>query len=107
MQNGPGYVCLKIWSDLFIFSGDLNEDGYDTSNSFESEEDFEEDDEDVFSGKVSSTKKKKEKKENTEHYNPNSLSWLVMRLAIIKLAQHQLQTFINIAGIEMQGTFPS
>jgi hypothetical protein len=26
-----------------------------------------------------------------------------MRLAIMKLVQHQLQDFLNVAGIEMQG----
>lgn len=88
--------------NLSVSEGESSEDGYDTSNSVESDEDFEEDDEDVFSGKII-TNKKKEKKENTEHSNPNSLSWAIMRLAIMKLAQYQLQTFINIAGIEMQG----
>lgn len=57
----------------------------------------------MFSGKIINTNKKNESKENTEHYNPYSLSWAIMRLAIIKITQHQLQTFINIAGIEIQG----
>lgn len=69
----------------------------------ESDDELEDEDEDVFSGKIITTEKKKDAKENTEHYNPNSLSWAIMRLAIVKLAQNQLQSFINIAGIEIQG----
>lgn len=46
---------------------------------------------------------KKHRRDNTEHSNPYSYSWNVMRLAIMKLSQNQLQEFINIAGIEMQG----
>ncbi|XP_063708500.1 dmX-like protein 2 isoform X2 [Culicoides brevitarsis] len=81
---------------------DSNEDGYDTSNSTESDEDLDDEEEEVFSGKIITTNTKKDLKENSEHYNPNSLSWAIMRLAIIKITQIQLQTFINIAGIEMQ-----
>lgn len=69
------------------------------------------DEEDVFSDPLSNDLKasqasamlKKHRRENTEHSNPNSYSWVIMRLAIMKLAQNQLQEFINIAGIEMQG----
>lgn len=69
------------------------------------------DEEDVFSDPLSNDPKasqasamlKKHRRENTEHSNPNSYSWIIMRLAIMKLAQSQLQEFINIAGIEMQG----
>lgn len=69
------------------------------------------DEEDVFADPLSNDPKasqasamlKKHRRENTEHSNPNSYSWIIMRLAIMKLAQNQLQEFINIAGIEMQG----
>lgn len=45
---------------------------------------------------------KKHRRENTEHSNPHSYSWHVIRLAVMKLCQHQLQEFVGIAGIEMQ-----
>lgn len=69
------------------------------------------DEEDVFADPLNNDPKasqasamlKKHRRENTEHSNPNSYSWIIMRLAIMKLAQNQLQEFINIAGIEMQG----
>ena len=47
---------------------------------------------------------KKHRRENSEHSNPYSYSWSILRLAIMKLSQNQLQEFINVAGIEMQGT---
>lgn len=46
---------------------------------------------------------KKHRRENTEHSNPYSYSWLIMRTAILRIAQNQLQDFIAVAGIEMQG----
>uniref|UniRef100_A0A336LP03 CSON007414 protein n=1 Tax=Culicoides sonorensis TaxID=179676 RepID=A0A336LP03_CULSO len=98
----PEFSMLSYLMMKPILNDDNTEDGYDTSNSVESDEEYDDDDEDVFSGKIINTNKKEEKKENTEHSNANSMSWAIMRLAIIKLAQSQLQTFINIAGIEMQ-----
>lgn len=63
---------------------------------------------DPFSNDVKATQAsemmKKHRRENTEHSNPYSYSWNVIRLAVMKLSQHQLQEFIGIAGIEMQGT---
>lgn len=38
-----------------------------------------------------------------EHSNPNSYSWCVLRLAVMKIVQCQLQDFLNVAGIELQG----
>jgi len=58
------------------------------------------DEEDVFD---TSTKPKNKPKDNTEHSNSNSYSWNVMRLAIVKILQQQLQDFLTVAGIEMQG----
>uniref|UniRef100_A0A6B2EFJ9 Putative rabconnectin n=1 Tax=Phlebotomus kandelakii TaxID=1109342 RepID=A0A6B2EFJ9_9DIPT len=92
-----------------VQTGDPDEDDYDSADSAVSDLD-DEDDEDVFADplandtKVSqaTAAKKKHRRENTEHINPNSLSWCIMRLAIVKLAQHQLHDFINISGIEMQ-----
>lgn len=73
---------------------------YDSSDSAVSDLDSEEEEEDVFE---TSTKPKSKPKDNVEHSNPNSYSWCVMRLAIVKILQSQLQDFLNVAGIEMQG----
>lgn len=62
--------------------------------------DSSEDEEDVFD---TNSKPKNKPKDNIEHINPNSYSWYVMRLAIVKILQQQLQEFLNVAGIEMQG----
>lgn len=75
---------------------------YDSADSAVSDLDDEEEEEDVFEG-TTTTNCKAQEKENTEHSNPSSYSWCVMRLAIMKLVQHQLQDFLNVAGIEMQG----
>lgn len=73
---------------------------YDSADSAVSDLDIEEEEEDVFEG--TATNPKAPDRENTEHSNPSSFSWCVMRLAIMKLVQHQLQDFLNVAGIEMQ-----
>ncbi|XP_023723664.1 dmX-like protein 2 isoform X1 [Cryptotermes secundus] len=73
---------------------------YDSADSAVSDLDDEEEEEDVFEG--TSTNPKAPDRENTEHSNPSSYSWCVMRLAIMKLVQHQLQDFLSVAGIEMQ-----
>ncbi|XP_033329143.2 rabconnectin-3 alpha isoform X7 [Megalopta genalis] len=72
---------------------------YDSSDSAVSDLDSSEDEEDVFE---TNSKPKIKPKDNTEHSNPNSHSWCVMRLAIAKILQRQLQDFLNVAGIEMQ-----
>ena len=41
--------------------------------------------------------------DNTEHSNPNSYSWCLMRYASIVLAQGILEKFIAMAGIELPG----
>jgi hypothetical protein len=76
---------------------------YDSADSAVSDLDDDEDEEDVFEGTATSTNPKAPDRENTEHSNPSSYSWCVMRLAIMKLVQHQLQDFLGVAGIEMQG----
>ncbi|XP_045469484.1 dmX-like protein 2 isoform X5 [Harmonia axyridis] len=61
----------------------------------EGSSDSESDDEDVFDNNVralSST--------NTEHSDPNSYSWLVLKLASLRIAQMKLNDFLTIAGIE-------
>lgn len=76
---------------------------YDSADSAVSDLDDEEEEEDVFDGATTTTNPKGLDKENTEHSNPSSYSWYVMRLAIMKVVQHQLQDFLNVAGIEIQG----
>lgn len=73
---------------------------YDSSDSAVSDLDSTDDEEDVFD---TSSKPKNKPKDNTEHSNSNSYSWSVMRLAIVKILQQQLQDFLTVAGIEMQG----
>ncbi|KYN36646.1 DmX-like protein 2 [Trachymyrmex septentrionalis] len=72
---------------------------YDSSDSAVSDLDSPDDEEDVFD---TGSKPKTKPKDNTEHSNSNSYSWNVMRLAIVKILQQQLQDFLTIAGIEMQ-----
>ncbi|KAG5343356.1 DMXL2 protein, partial [Acromyrmex heyeri] len=72
---------------------------YDSSDSAVSDLDSTDDEEDVFD---TGSKPKTKPKDNTEHSNSNSYSWNVMRLAIVKILQQQLQDFLTIAGIEMQ-----
>lgn len=79
------------------YAGEID---YDSSDSAVSDLDSSEDEEDVFD---TNSKTKSKPKDNTEHMNSNSYSWCVMRLAIVKILQHQLQDFLTVAGIEMQG----
>ncbi|XP_073977920.1 rabconnectin-3 alpha isoform X3 [Rhodnius prolixus] len=60
-----------------------------------------EDEEDVFDGDGKDSRINPNK-DNTEHSNPNSYSWAVMRLAVLRIIQNQLQDFLNVAGIEIQ-----
>jgi DmX-like protein len=73
---------------------------YDSADSAESE--AEEEEEDVFD--ESGVGIERDDRDNTEHSNPNSFAWCVLRLAITTLVQHQLKDFLNVAGIELQGT---
>lgn len=111
-QNHCILVRTLEYEYLFVVvvSTDADEDDYDSADSICSDVDEDEDD-DVFADPLNNDPKvsqasaalKKHRKENTEHSNPYSLSWLIMRYAILKIAQNQLQEFISIAGIEMQG----
>lgn len=91
-------------------NGDSAEDDYDSADSAVSDLDDDDDDEDVFADPLSNDIKKsqtaaaikKHRKENTEHTNPNSLSWCILRCSIVKHAQNQIQSFISVAGLELQ-----
>jgi len=74
---------------------------YDSADSAVSDLEVEEEEEDVFEG--TGANPKVPDRENTEHSNPSSYSWCLMRLAIMKLVQHQLQDFLSVAGIEIPG----
>ncbi|XP_066150653.1 dmX-like protein 2 isoform X3 [Euwallacea fornicatus] len=64
----------------------------------ESENEEEDEDEDVFDGPVTSTVAVKVA--NTEHSDPNSYSWLVLKLASLRICQNKLQEFLGVAGLE-------
>ncbi|XP_065223519.1 dmX-like protein 2 isoform X2 [Planococcus citri] len=85
---------------------DIQEFDYDSADSAVSDlSEGEEEDEDVFDSGVGaeiSHSKRQQTKENTEHSNPYSYAWLIMRLAVMKLVQDQLQDFLNVAGVELQ-----
>ncbi|XP_030754716.1 dmX-like protein 2 isoform X2 [Sitophilus oryzae] len=60
----------------------------------ESENEDEEDDEDVFeTPKIA-------KVVNNEHSDPTSYSWLVLKLATLKIAQNRLNEFLSVACLE-------
>ncbi|XP_058802358.1 dmX-like protein 2 isoform X2 [Phymastichus coffea] len=80
--------------------GELSEEiDYDSSDSAVSDLDVSEEEDDIFD---TNAKPKSKPKDNIEHMDPNSYSWCIMRLAIVKILQQQLQDFLNVAGIEMQ-----
>lgn len=88
---------------LKIQGGPCEED-YDSDNSEYSELESEEE-EDVFADTTTEPKTSAftRRKDNTEHSNPNSYSWTILRAATVKLIQNKLQEYISIAGIELQG----
>lgn len=43
--------------------------------------------------------------ENTEHSNPASFSWAILRLAVIKMLLKHVHDFINVSGIDIHGIF--
>ena len=69
---------------------------YDSGGESELEEDLDDydDDDDPFSMAPVRT-------ENQEHSDPDSYAWAILRLAIINMAQKNIELFLSIAGIEM------
>ncbi|XP_017781826.1 PREDICTED: dmX-like protein 2 isoform X2 [Nicrophorus vespilloides] len=63
----------------------------DVSSDSESEE------EDVFDGPAPGASTRTA---NTEHSDPNSYSWLVLKLAVLRIVQQRLQDFLGVAGLE-------
>ncbi|XP_057663826.1 dmX-like protein 1 isoform X3 [Diorhabda carinulata] len=62
----------------------------------ESDVEEEEEDEDVFDAPTTKTIKTV----NNEHSDPNSYSWLVLRLATLRIVQNKINDFLNVAGLE-------
>ncbi|KAI8034003.1 hypothetical protein M5D96_013248 [Drosophila gunungcola] len=73
-------------------------DDYDTDDSHESDNEEEEDDDDD----VNVSRSQLKAKDNTEHTNPTSYSWSILRLALIKISTHKIQELVKVAGIELQ-----
>ncbi|XP_049871334.1 dmX-like protein 2 isoform X2 [Pectinophora gossypiella] len=86
-------------------SPEQDPENYDYDSAESGAEDAEDsgsevDDDDIFD--TSTTKKEKKSKfSNTEHSDPDSYSWYVMRVAVLRLAQQKLQHFLQMCGIEM------
>ncbi|XP_047678212.1 dmX-like protein 2 isoform X3 [Tachysurus fulvidraco] len=82
---------LSMW-DYFVAKPflPLSDSGalYDSDESGEEDED--DDDDDAF---LSDT-------QMTEHSDPNSYSWCLIRLVMIKLALHNVKNFLPIAGLD-------
>ncbi|XP_072393100.1 dmX-like protein 2 isoform X4 [Diabrotica undecimpunctata] len=62
----------------------------------ESDIEEEDEDEDVFDAPVTKTIKTV----NNEHSDPNSYSWLVLRLATLRIVQNKINEFLAVAGLE-------
>uniref|UniRef100_A0AAV2LMB7 RAVE complex protein Rav1 C-terminal domain-containing protein n=1 Tax=Knipowitschia caucasica TaxID=637954 RepID=A0AAV2LMB7_KNICA len=65
----------------------------DNSALYDSDESGAEDDEDDDDAFLSDT-------QMTEHLDPNSYSWALIRLVMIKLAYHNVKNFLPLAGLE-------
>ncbi|XP_013140314.1 PREDICTED: dmX-like protein 2 [Papilio polytes] len=57
-------------------------------------------DDDIFDTNTNKSEKR-HKGANMEHSEPDSYSWYVMRVAVLRLAQTKLQQFLQLCGIEM------
>lgn len=114
-EDKPTYREQFVSPEMSMLSYFLNkpqstEDGddvdYDSADSAVSDlsETEDEDDDNIFDGTSAAQKEKRKnrERENVEHSNPNSYSWCVLRLAVMKIVQCQLQEFLNVAGIELQ-----
>ncbi|XP_053611658.1 dmX-like protein 2 isoform X3 [Plodia interpunctella] len=97
-------LCSILTYLLTKPSAEQDPENYDYDSAESGGEDAEEsgsdaDDDDIFD--TNPTKKEKRKFVNLEHSDPDSYSWFVMRVAVLRLAQHKLQHFLQLCGIEM------
>ncbi|XP_072938045.1 dmX-like protein 2 isoform X3 [Epargyreus clarus] len=99
----PQFSILTFLLTKPTLEQDPESNDYDSAESgAEDAEDSasEADDDDIFD--TSTTKKEKRRKgANMEHSEPDSYSWYVMRVAVLRLAQQKLQHFLQLCGIEM------
>ncbi|KAK3918101.1 DmX-like protein 2, partial [Frankliniella fusca] len=102
----PEMSMLSYFLNKPQLTEDADDVDYDSADSAVSDlsETEDEDDDNIFDGSSAAQKEKQKikERENVEHSNPNSYSWCVLRLAVMKIVQCQLQEFLNIAGIELQ-----
>ncbi|XP_026326146.1 dmX-like protein 2 isoform X9 [Hyposmocoma kahamanoa] len=97
-------ICSILTFLLTKPTPDQDPENYDYDSAESGGEDAEDsgsdpDDDDIFD--TTNIKKDKRKFTNTEHSDPDSYSWYVMRVAVLRLAQQKLQQFLQMSGIEM------
>ncbi|XP_045501506.1 dmX-like protein 2 [Colias croceus] len=80
---------------------DPDNNDYDSAESGDEDEHESESEaeDDIFD--TSTTKPTKNRGSNSEHSDPESYSWYVMRVGVLRLAQTKLQHFLQQCGIEM------
>ncbi|KAG5878732.1 hypothetical protein JTB14_000166 [Gonioctena quinquepunctata] len=97
-EDKPTYREQFIPPEMSILAFLLQKpDVADYIEEVESENEEESEDEDVFDIPAKSVVKTI----NTEHSDPNSYSWLVLRLAILRIVQNRLSDFLAVAGLEI------
>ncbi|XP_060804377.1 dmX-like protein 2 isoform X1 [Amyelois transitella] len=97
-------MCSILTYLLTKPTAEQDPENYDYDSAESGGEDAEEsgsdaDDDDIFDTNPSKTEKRK--LVNLEHSDPDSYSWYVMRVAVLRLAQQKLQHFLQLCGIEM------
>lgn len=93
---------MSMLSYFLLKPANVNdEDDYDTDDPVESDNE-DEDDDDPTEINNSSKMNYQQPKSNTEHLNPSSYSWSILRLAVLQLVSSKIQEFVNVAGIEIQ-----
>nr|XP_036228711.1 dmX-like protein 2 isoform X2 [Bactrocera oleae] len=92
---------MSMLSYFLLKAVNINdEDDYDTDDPIESDNEDEDDDDPT---EMNNSKMNyRQPKCNTEHLNPSSYSWSILRLAVLQLVSSKIQEFVNVAGIEIQ-----
>ncbi|XP_036319807.1 dmX-like protein 2 [Rhagoletis pomonella] len=94
---------MSMLSYFLLKPSNNDEDDYDTDDPVESDNEMEDED-DPTELNNSAKINYQQPKCNTEHLNPSSYSWSILRLAIIQLISSKIQDFVNVSGIEIQGS---
>lgn len=100
------YVAPQNSIITFLISKPLKEqqieDGYETSDSLDDSDEYDDEsksnENQLFND--SETQDKNMSDSSHEHSNPNSLSWAILRQAVVKHSIQQLLTVIKLIGIE-------